>query len=56
MSKLKKALEKAKEAREQVGESPVWEEASSSGNAQVAVSGELERCDINPTYHCTKVF
>ena len=55
MSKLKKALEKAKVARTQAGESPVREEIFPSGNVQVAASGELERCDINPTYHCTKV-
>jgi protein-tyrosine kinase len=55
MSQLKKALEKAKEARAQGGENPFWEETSPSGNDQPALMGELERRDINPTYRSTKV-
>jgi len=55
MSKLKKALEKAKEARGQAGESPVQEETSVSPDVREEASIGLDRCDINPTYHCTKV-
>ncbi len=56
MSRLKKALEKAKEARDRAGEGLVQEETSASLlDRRLEKTRHLGRYDINPTYHCTKV-
>ena len=44
MSKLKKALEKAKQTRHET-----------EGEMVQEASRKLDRCDINPTYECTEV-
>jgi protein-tyrosine kinase len=55
MSKLKKALEKAKQVRYQTEGKMVQEETSAPAAARHATSSKLDRCDINPTYECTEV-
>jgi protein-tyrosine kinase len=55
MSKLKKALEKAKEARYQAEGKLVQEETSAPAAGRDAAASKLGRCDINPFYQFTRV-
>jgi protein-tyrosine kinase len=55
MSKLKKALERAKEERLQTGQSMGQPEDPILVRQAFGAKPEMDRCDVNPTYECTRV-
>lgn len=55
MSKLKKALDKAKETREQLEGIPAVEETVASSQAPAEEGKDLSRSDVNPVYQQTRI-
>jgi protein-tyrosine kinase len=55
MSKLKKALEKAKEERLQAGQTNGEPDDAIHVRQEPETRPEIDRCDVNPTYECTRV-
>jgi protein-tyrosine kinase len=55
MSKLKKALEKAREERLQAGQTVGQLDGPIFVRQDARVKPEMDRCEVNPTYECTRV-